>query len=405
MTQNIKKEKLISPSFIFSFISSFLLFFAFYLILPILPLYLQDQYNASESMIGLILASYVITALLIRPFGGYMVDKFDRKRLLIFCFIAFAIFFGGYIVASSIVVFSVIRALHGFSFGLITISNSTVAIDVMPASRRNDGIGYFGISTNLSMALGPMISLMIYEIYGNYLYIFIVALITACLGLIAALFIKIPKKYKEVVVEKIEADKTEKVMSLDRFFLTKATLGSIALALTSFNYGQICSYVPIYAKNEIGMESGSGLFFIAMAGGLIISRLATSKMMYRGDLNKIIYIGMAILIIGMALFVFVQNEISFYISAVIIGIAYGFSSPAFQAMFINLAHHNQRGTANSTYYIAYDIGIGTGILAGGAIAEKYSYSMSFLVGLVLIVLSLILFRLATAPYYNNNKLR
>ena len=405
MTQNIKKEKLISPSFIFSFISSFLLFFAFYLILPILPLYLQDQYNASESMIGLILASYVITALLIRPFGGYMVDKFDRKRLLIFCFIAFAIFFGGYIVAGSIVVFSVIRALHGFSFGLITISNSTVAIDVMPASRRNDGIGYFGISTNLSMALGPMISLMIYEIYGNYLYIFVVALITACLGLIAALFIKIPKKDKEVVVEKIEADKTEKVLSLDRFFLTKATLGSIALALTSFNYGQICSYVPIYAKNEIGMESGSGLFFIAMAGGLIISRLATSKMMYRGDLNKIIYIGMAILIIGMALFVFVQNEISFYISAVIIGIAYGFSSPAFQAMFINLAHHNQRGTANSTYYIAYDIGIGTGILAGGAIAEKYSYSMSFLVGLVLIVLSLILFRLATAPYYNNNKLR
>ena len=334
-----------------------------------------------------------------------MVDKFDRKRLLIFCFIAFAIFFGGYIVAGSIVVFSVIRALHGFSFGLITISNSTVAIVVMPASRRNDGIGYFGISTNLSMALGPMISLMIYEIYGNYLYIFVVALITACLGLIAALFIKIPKKDKEVVVEKIEADKTEKVLSLDRFFLTKATLGSIALALTSFNYGQICSYVPIYAKNEIGMESGSGLFFIAMAGGLIISRLATSKMMYRGDLNKIIYIGMAILIIGMALFVFVQNEISFYISAVIIGIAYGFSSPAFQAMFINLAHHNQRGTANSTYYIAYDIGIGTGILAGGAIAEKYSYSMSFLVGLVLIVLSLILFRLATAPYYNNNKLR
>ena len=405
MAQNITKEKLVTPSFVFSFTSSFLLFFAFYLILPILPLYLQNQYDASESVVGLILASYVVTALIIRPFGGFMVDKFDRKKLLILCFVAFTIFFGGYIIATSILMFTVFRALHGFSFGLITISNSTVAIDVMPPSRRNDGIGYFGISSNLSMALGPMIALLIYDTFGDFQYIFILAFATSALGLILALFIKMPKRNTPIIAETVEDAKPERTMSLDRFFLTKATLGSIALALTSFNYGQICTYVPIYAKNEIGMNSGSGLFFVAIATGLVFSRLITSKMMYKGDLNKIIYIGMAILIMGMSMFVFVQNEVSFYLSAGIIGLAYGFTSPAFQAMFINLAHHNQRGTANSTFYIAFDIGAGAGILAGGAIAQQYSYSSSFFVGLVLIALSLIFFRLATAPYYSKHRLR
>ncbi len=406
MIKNSPKDRLVTPSFVFAFISSFLLFFAFYLILPILPLYLQEEYGASESVIGLVLASYVVTALIIRPFGGFMVDKFARKGMLILCFVVFAALFGGYIVASSIVMFTIFRALHGFVFGLITISNSTVAIDVMAPSRRNDGIGYFGVSVNLSMALGPMISLLIYDLCGNFLYIFVVALIAATLGLVAALFIKIPKR--EVVVESVEVSAEEvphKLLSLDRFFLTKAALGSIALAMTSFNYGQIGAYVPIYAKNEIGMVSGTGLFFVAMAAGLILSRLLTSKMMYRGELNKIIYIGMAILIVGTSLFVFVQSELSFYISAVVIGVAYGYTSPAFQAMFINMASHSQRGTANSTYYIAYDIGIGAGILAGGAIAQEYSYSTSFMVGLVLILLSLLFFKFMAAPFYNKSRLR
>ena len=403
MTKNSPKDRLVTPSFVFAFISSFLLFFAFYLILPILPLYLQEEYGASESVIGMVLASYVVTALIIRPFGGFMVDKFARKGLLILCFVVFAALFGGYIVASSIVMFTIFRALHGFVFGLITISNSTVAIDVMAPSRRNDGIGYFGVSVNLSMAFGPMISLLIYDLCGNFLYIFMVALIAATLGLVAAIFIKIPDR--EAVVEVNAEEVPHKLLSLDRFFLTKATFGSIAIAMTSFNYGQIGAYVPIYAKNEIGMVSGTGLFFVAMAAGLILSRLLTSKMMYRGELNKIIYIGMAILIVGTSLFVFVQSELSFYLSAVVIGVAYGYTSPAFQAMFINLASHSQRGTANSTYYIAYDIGIGAGVLAGGAIAQEYSYSTSFMVGLVLILLSLLFFKFVAAPFYNKSRLR
>ena len=83
------KEKLWNRSFIAAGCGNFLLFFAFYLLLPILPIYLADVFEANKSTIGIILSSYTITALLIRPFGGYMVDTFPRKRLLVICYLIF----------------------------------------------------------------------------------------------------------------------------------------------------------------------------------------------------------------------------------------------------------------------------------------------------------------------------
>ena len=57
------KDKLVSPSFCYILAANFLLYFAFYLIMPILPFYLQEQFGADKSMIGFILSCYTIAAL------------------------------------------------------------------------------------------------------------------------------------------------------------------------------------------------------------------------------------------------------------------------------------------------------------------------------------------------------
>lgn len=69
------------------------------------------------------------------------------------CLTAFAIFFAGYIAASTILMFAICRTLHGGPFGAVTVANSTCAIDVLPASRRNEGIGLYGLSNNLPWQL------------------------------------------------------------------------------------------------------------------------------------------------------------------------------------------------------------------------------------------------------------
>ena len=138
------KDKLISPSFCYILAANFLLFFAFYLILPILPFYLQDQFDADKSMIGFILSCYTIAALCIRPFSGYLLDTFARRPLYLLAYSVFMVIFAGYMIASLLSIFIVLRILHGFAFGMVTVSGNTIVIDILPSSRRGEGIGYYG---------------------------------------------------------------------------------------------------------------------------------------------------------------------------------------------------------------------------------------------------------------------
>ena len=141
--------------------ANFSLFFAFYILTPLLPLYLNEHFGATKDVIGLVLSGYTITALLFRPFSGYVVDSFPRKTVLMVCFTAFAIFFAGYLAASTLLLFTIVRTLHGGPFGALTVANSTVAVDVLPSSRRTEGIGYYGLSNNLSMAIAPPLGIVI----------------------------------------------------------------------------------------------------------------------------------------------------------------------------------------------------------------------------------------------------
>ena len=160
------KDKLISPSFCYILAANFLLFFAFYLILPILPLYLQDQFDADKSMIGFILSCYTIAALCIRPFSGYLLDTFARRPLYLLAYSVFMVIFAGYMIASLLSIFIVLRILHGFAFGMVTVSGNTIVIDILPSSRRGEGIGYYGLANNTAMSFGPMTGLFMHTCFS-----------------------------------------------------------------------------------------------------------------------------------------------------------------------------------------------------------------------------------------------
>ena len=135
--------------------TNFLLFFAFYLLTPLLPIYLDQQFAADKDTIGIVLSGYVVATFLVRPFSGFVVDTFNRKTVLTITFLFFFLCFAGYVGAGTLLMFAIIRTLHGLPFGAATVANSTAAIDVLPSERRNEGIGYYGLSNNLSMAIAP----------------------------------------------------------------------------------------------------------------------------------------------------------------------------------------------------------------------------------------------------------
>lgn len=361
--------------------ANFALFTAFYLLTPLLPLYLYETFGATKDVIGLVLSGYTITALLFRPFSGYFVDSFPRKTVLMVCFTAFAIFFAGYLAASTLLLFTIIRTLHGGPFGALTVANSTVAIDVVPSSRRNEGIGYYGLSNNLAMAVAPSFAIFIYAQTHNFQLLFWLALLVATFGLAVDATVKLNHQ---------PADVRRRKLSLDRFFLKRGWLLAANMVFFGFCFGVLSNYLAIYGRQVMGITGGTGTWFMLCAMGLMLSRLQGGKALRQGRLTENAAEGMLISLVGYTLFVLmptlhqlsivsyqVSIVLGYYGSALLIGLGNGHLWPAFQNMMISMAYHNERGTANSTILISWDVGMGLGTLLGGVLAEHVGYTAAF----------------------------
>ena len=386
MEQTANKElkpKLFTGNYLKVWIANFMMYFSFYFVTPLLPLYLRDVYHADKAMIGLVLSGYSIAALAIRFFSGYIVDRFSRKKVLLIGYASFALFFLGYYITGSIILFAVIRTLHGAPFGLTSVSSNTVAIDVLPSQRRGEGIGYWGLSNNFAMAIGPSLSLMLYSHFNNYNLLFTVSLIVALLGLFINTFVDC--KYRPPIMEK-------KKMSLDRFLLIEGWSQGICIAFVAMSYGILSTYIAIYSQDVMNITTGTGTFFMLFSFGLILSRFVGVKALSRGYAVRNATYGVIVVAVGYMMFTFWQNLYGYYISAVVIGFGQASMYPAVQTMFLNMTTNDKRGTANATILTSWDLGVGLGIIFGGYVAEHLGgYNSAFLMSAIVSTLSVIFF--------------
>ena len=419
-------ERLWNRNYIKVMTANFALFFAFYVLTPLLPLYLSENFGATKDVIGLVLSGYTITALLCRPFSGYIVDSFSRKTVLMVCFGAFAIFFAGYLAASSLLLFTIVRTLHGGPFGALTVSNSTVAIDVLPSSRRTEGIGYYGMSNNLAMAIAPTVGIFIYKFTASFELLFWLALIVACLGWLVDATVDIKRKeYSALPLATEGTQESGKVkkwkdssfhlpLSWDRFFLVRGWLLGVNMIAFGFSFGVLSNYLAIYGKEVMGITGGTGTYFMLCSVGLILSRLQGGKALREGRVTFNAGSGMVISLVGYTIFIALPtlsslspltsylsplSYIGYYGSALLIGLGNGHMWPAFQNMTINVARNNQRGTANSTILISWDIGMGLGILVGGVVSELLGYGAAFWTVVLVNASGVACFFLATKAFF------
>jgi len=394
-------NKLWTKSFVAACIGNFLLFFAFYLLVPIFPLYLIDEHEASKSLIGILLSSYTVAALLIRPFAGFVLDMVYRKPIYLAAFFLFVVTFVGYPVANSIGLFLFFRILHGFTFGFVTTAGNSLIVDVTPAERRGEGLGFFGVANTIAMAVGPMTGLYLHDHY-NYDVIFYTAIGTGLLGFIFATMIKAEKRIS----------KTNERIVWDRFFLFKGFNAGFALLLMGIPYGMIVTYIALFGR-EIGILSGTGMFFTIMAIGLTASRFISGRLVDRGKLVQVIIWGTALSLISFIMLAglkYIDNKlvllIVFYIVSLLMGIGYGLIFPAYNTLFVNLAPNNRRATASSTYMTSWDIGIGMGLVTGGWLADSIGgLSVAYLAGGGVAGISLLFFAKIAGPHFEKNKLR
>lgn len=396
LEESVKLEKLWNSNYVKVWVANFMIFFSFMLLTPLLPLYLKDTFGADKQAIGIVLSGYTLFALLIRPFSGFFVDSFPRKVVLLICYGLFCVFFGGYLAAGSLLLFAIVRTLHGAPFGATTVANSTVAIDVLHPSRRAEGIGYYGLSNNIASAIAPALAIYILHLTNSYELLFWISLLTSAVGFAINATLKL--NTRELVKDKPK-------ISLDRFFLLKGWSEALTMGCFAFSYGVLATYVAIYGKEELGISGGSALFFMLLSIGLILSRLVGSRTLRQGKITQNAAVGVSISVFGYLLFAALHNPIGYYGAALVIGLGNGHMWPAYQTMFINLAPHTQRGTANSSVLISWDVGVGLGILVGGVLSEHVGYHSAFWAAWILNVVGVVGFFAYVRQSYLRNRLR
>ena len=402
------QERLLTANYVKIWLGNFLMNFAFMLVVPLLPLYLSDTFGASKDTIGLVLFGYSATALAMRPFSGWIVDSFPRKAVLLFFFGLTTALFLGYMVAGTLTMFALFRTLQGAPFGATGVSLSTVAVDSLNPSRRTEGIGYYGLSNNIATALSPSLALAIFAAHPSYQLLFLLSFLVSLAGVILCATLRL--KLREPV--------QRQVISLDRFFLIPAWALFIAMFTLGVSYSILSTFVAIFGRDELGITGGTGLFFALLAIGLIVSRLTGAHSLRHGDVVHNANFGFTVSLIGYVIFALSSDrslgtytllgidirEVAYYTAPFVIGLGNGHTWPAFQNMFINLAEHNQRGTANSTILTAWDLGMGIGMALGGVLTEYLGYEPAFWIMVAINASGAVWYYLFARSHYLRHKL-
>jgi len=367
-------------------LSNFLMCSAYYSLISTLPVFISSGLKSSHSIVGFVMASYAIASILVRPFCGFGLDFFGRRAIYITSLLVYGLIFNVYILVASVWFMILVRFAHGITWGLTSTSNSTIAGDIIPPEKRGEGFGYFGVATTAGMAIGPLLGTFILQ-HGSYDAMFIAGFGMSLVSMIMAALIRYPEYHPRPGMQfrwKGLMEKTSLIPSLN-------------LLVTSLSYGGLISFIALYGK-EIGITSPSG-FFLIFAFGIITARFSSGKAVDRNGPRTIIIICLSLLIAGFPLLALVRNAYGFYFAAFILGIGNGVVWPTFQAMINNIVMPDRRGAANSTAFIAMDLGMGLGMIIAGSIAQRFSISAAFLVCSVFCAAGLALFVKLTLPHY------
>jgi MFS family permease len=390
----VNKEALWTKGFIQIWVSNFFLFMTFYFLLVSLPIYAIRELNGKQSTAGLIVTVFIITAILIRPVAGNLMQKVGKKAIFLTSLLIFLVASIFYLFTDSLTGLLIVRALHGIGFGMATTATGTIVADILPGSRRGEGMGYYSMSMNLAMVIGPFIGLQAINSWGTST-LFILAVIFAFLAVLTGGFMKIES---EAEMEKVEIERTvKKGFQFNQIIESTAVKISIVAAMFGIVYSSILSFVSVYAENK-GFISVSGYFFVVYAIFMLMARPFAGKWFDRYGANKIVYPCIVLFSGGMILLGLADTEWMFLLSAALIGLGYGSMFPCLQTIAIQKAAPNRRGLATATFLSIFDIGIGFGSYIVGIIGDAIGLNAFYTFSSIYILIGI------AAYYYLHGKM-
>jgi MFS family permease len=375
----MEEKKLWTKNFILVSVINFLLSLVLFLLIVTIASYAVNEFGASISMAGLISGIFIIGILLGRLIAGRYIQTIGSKKTLFIGLIFFILTTGMYFVSLNIPILLLNRILHGFTLGIASTATGTIIAQIIPDSRRGEGIGYFSLSTILSTAIGPFVGILLMQIFNNYMYIFLFNFVLAVCCFLFAFFIgtlvdpSVPKSRSN-----------EKGFKFSNYIESKAVPISLVALVVGFSYSGIMSFISFYSK-EINLVKAGSSFFLIYALVILLSRPFTGRIMDSKGANIIIYPCLVLYGIGMLLYSQANYSFMVLLAGALVGIGYGNFNSIAQTIAIESTVKHRLGLATSTYFIFFDIGLGIGPYVIGYFVPIAGYRGIYL-GMVLVIL-------------------
>lgn len=365
----MQREKLWTPEFLGMGGSNLFLFMSQYIMVASLPIFIMETLGGGDMEAGLAMTAFQIGAVSCRPLAGRIIDAVNKQRLMRAATIAFFLVMLAFNWLHSEQAIYALRFLHGCIFALATTAAAAMAALVLPASRKGEGIGYFALSTNLAMVVGPLIGLVLIGNFGSIaLFAFLAAL--AALTFLAANARRLPD---EVVRP---AGRQKKGFHLSDFIERRSLAPALLGGMVFFAYGGILTFIPLYAKS-LGLQAETSLFFVVFAFVIILTRPVIGRLFDEKGPDWTVYPGFACFAAGMLLFSQVGTTAGLLISAAVLGIGFGALSPAFQTLAVESAPAARAGVATATYFWSLDISVGLAAVLLSFVAAQFGYAFMY----------------------------
>ena len=376
------KDNFWSRAFISITVINFALFIGFQMLNTTFTLYISSL-GGSEALAGAVACIFSVVSVAFRPVAGWLLDNAGRKWILLLSLAGMCIFSFAYSWVNVLSLAIILRLLQGVVWSAASTAPNTAVCDLIPPRRFGEAMGIFATGPALSMAIGPLLGLTIWQAAGSRPLFWLAA---ACcfVALILAIFGFSQKEWS--VKSPSPASKTINIGSL----IDKNALPvSINQLLFNMPYGAVTSFIAIYAiSSGIG---NSGTFFCLMAVTTVIARLFLGKMADKNLESGAVIAGCISIAIALALLGFGKSSISFMLAALIYGIGFGMVPPTMQALAMRNAPAEKRGAASSTYLCGFDIGIGLGSAVSGFLIRYTGYQHMFLAMLVFVAAAAVFF--------------
>lgn len=332
-----------------------------------IQLFVKDDLGGNQAAVGVAMAAFPISALLVRPWIGRGIDVQGRRPFLLGALGLLALSSLGFLFANSVGVVFFLRFLQGIAGGAYYTSAAATATDLAAPNRRASAIARFSLFIYSGIALGPTITEFVVDHFGFTILWFI----PTALALVGVACIKLLPESGTSAMATHAA-----LGSAPRRLLHPAAIGpGIVLMMTGMGYASITGFSSLYARHiEL---SSPGLLYAIFAVTVIGGRLITGPLADRVERITLSLAGMILASVGLGILAIIQAPTAAFIGVASFGAGFAMIFPALMAFTVDRVEDHERGEALGSFTAFIDIGTGGGALLIGRLADHFGYGAAY----------------------------